>query len=55
MKYIKLFEKNKQFREVDLQLPYDDFIKYSDKIFDNRQMFLVPYFENLILKPLLVG
>ena len=54
MKYIKKFESEKQFREIDLQQLWDDINTYHMKLFDTP-MHTDMYFYNRVLKPLLIG
>lgn len=53
MKYLKYFESEHQFREVDLQLLWDDLNYYQFELFD-KPKHTDYFFYNQILKPLLL-
>ena len=52
MKYIKYFESENQFREIDLQLLWDDINKYHTKLFDrpvHTHMYFYSRLKQLLL------
>jgi hypothetical protein len=53
MKYLKLFESERSFREIDLQQLYDDLIKYGGRLF-SKPVHLDVYFDKRVLNPLFV-
>ena len=65
MKYLKHFESSKQFREVDIQKLWDDFIKYREELFPGEKFtgdqfndtydLLSKFFNRNILYPLLIN
>ena len=61
--YIKKFELLESFREVDLQLLYEDYMKYRNKLgttplygpIDMTKVIMIYEFKPKILEPLLIG